>query len=70
MSATLPNLRQVAGWLEAKPFVKNFRPIPLVEYYKVNQNVYNKKGELVRTIDNTNTSRTDPDQLVELCAEV
>lgn len=86
MSATLPNLRQVAQWLDARPYVKAFRPVPLVEYYKVSavsiceqiidshsevsESLYSKDGTLVRALDQSQSTRVDPDDLVALCAEV
>jgi DNA polymerase theta len=34
MSATFPNIEQVANWLEAELYVTNFRPTKVTEYIK------------------------------------
>lgn len=49
MSATLPNLNLLANWLSAVLFKTDFRPIPLVEYLKVESDVI--------TTDNLRTVR-------------
>lgn len=51
MSATLPNLNKVASWIFAKPFVRNFRPVRLVEYYKVGSKIHDKEGKKLAFID-------------------
>lgn len=40
MSATLPNLTLLAKWLNAELYKTEFRPIPLYEYCKVNEQLY------------------------------
>ncbi|KAM7459401.1 hypothetical protein LguiA_036395 [Lonicera macranthoides] len=50
MSATLPNVAAVADWLQAALYQTDFRPVPLEEYIKVGNTIYNKKMEIVRTI--------------------
>ncbi|GJZ08398.1 helicase and polymerase-containing protein TEBICHI isoform X1 [Tanacetum coccineum] len=71
MSATLPNVGAVADWLQAALYQTDFRPVPLEEYIKVGNTIYNKKMELVRTIPKrAELGGKDPDQIVELCNEV
>lgn len=40
MSATLPNMADLAKWLDAALYITDFRPIPLTQYLKVNNSVY------------------------------
>ena len=51
MSATIPNLDQVAQWLDAEIYETNFRPIPLEEYIKVDSVLYNKQFVPVRQLE-------------------
>ncbi|XP_022856955.1 helicase and polymerase-containing protein TEBICHI-like isoform X2 [Olea europaea var. sylvestris] len=71
MSATLPNVAAVADWLQAALYQTDFRPVPLEEYIKVGNTIYNKEMELVRTLPKVaDLGGKDPDQIVELCNEV
>ncbi|CAB4266528.1 unnamed protein product [Prunus armeniaca] len=71
MSATMPNVAAVADWLQAALYQTEFRPVPLEEYIKVGNTLYNKKMEIVKTIPKaTDLSGKDPDHVVELCNEV
>ncbi|KAL8244776.1 hypothetical protein R6Q59_011034 [Mikania micrantha] len=71
MSATLPNVGAVADWLQAALYQTDFRPVPLEEYIKVGNSIYNKKMELVRTIPKrADLGGKDPDNIIELCNEV
>ncbi|XP_074344440.1 helicase and polymerase-containing protein TEBICHI isoform X2 [Apium graveolens] len=71
MSATLPNVAAVADWLQAALYQTDFRPVPLVEYIKVGNTIYNKSMEIIRTISKgAELGGKDPDQIVELCNEV
>ncbi|XP_073390265.1 helicase and polymerase-containing protein TEBICHI isoform X3 [Physcomitrium patens] len=70
MSATMPNVSDVATWLQAALYQTVFRPVPLEEFIKVGHTIYNKKMEFVRSIKkNADLSGKDPDHLVELCHE-
>ncbi|XP_019189918.1 PREDICTED: helicase and polymerase-containing protein TEBICHI isoform X1 [Ipomoea nil] len=71
MSATLPNVAAVAGWLDAALYQTDFRPVPLEEYIKVGNTIYNRKMEIVRTMSKAAVlGGKDPDHIVELCNEV
>lgn len=49
----------------------DFRPVPLEEYIKVGNTIYNTKMEIVRTMSKaTELGGKDPDHIVELCNEV
>ena len=51
MSATIPNLNQLAQWLHADIYETTFRPIPLEEYIKIESVLYNKQFIPVRQLD-------------------
>ncbi|CAK9182717.1 unnamed protein product [Ilex paraguariensis] len=71
MSATLPNVVAIADWLHAALYQTDFRPVPLEEYIKVGNTIYNKKMDIVRTISKgAYLGGKDPDHIVELCNEV
>ncbi|XP_059460849.1 helicase and polymerase-containing protein TEBICHI isoform X2 [Corylus avellana] len=71
MSATMPNVAAVADWLQAALYQTDFRPVPLEEYIKVGNTIYNKKMDIVRTISKQyDLGGKDPDHIVELCNEV
>ncbi|KAL0679806.1 hypothetical protein Bca4012_007787 [Brassica carinata] len=71
MSATMPNVGAVADWLQAALYQTEFRPVPLEEYIKVGNTIYNKKMEVVRTIPKAaDMGGKDPDHIIELCNEV
>ncbi|KAF3446459.1 hypothetical protein FNV43_RR11638 [Rhamnella rubrinervis] len=71
MSATMPNVVAVADWLQAALYETVFRPVPLEEYIKVGNTIYNKEMEIVRTIPKVaDLGGKDPDHIVELCNEV
>ncbi|KAI5071714.1 hypothetical protein GOP47_0013965 [Adiantum capillus-veneris] len=70
MSATMPNAAAVAKWLQAALYETNFRPVPLDEYIKVANSIYNKNMEVVRMIrKSADLAGKDPDHVVELCHE-
>lgn len=68
MSATLPNIAELGMWLRAAVYERSFRPVPLVEFVKVGDFVYNTEGEIVRKL--SSRVKHDQDQLAELCDEV
>ncbi|XP_057854248.2 helicase and polymerase-containing protein TEBICHI isoform X1 [Cryptomeria japonica] len=71
MSATMPNVQAVSNWLQAALYETEFRPVPLDEFIKVGNTVYNKKMEVVRAIPKgSDLGGKDPDHVVELCNEV
>ncbi|KAH0940862.1 hypothetical protein HID58_000499 [Brassica napus] len=71
MSATMPNVGAVADWLQAALYQTEFRPVPLEEYIKVGDIIYNKKMEVVRTLPKAaNMGGKDPDHIIELCNEI
>eukprot|EP00906_Rhabdomonas_costata_P003286 RCo005025 len=68
MSATLPNAHVLAQWLkDAHFFVTNFRPVPLTEYYKIGNTVFNSARQPVRALS---ARPGDKDGVVTLCDEV
>ncbi|RVW17374.1 Helicase and polymerase-containing protein TEBICHI [Vitis vinifera] len=69
--ATMPNVAAVADWLQAALYQTDFRPVPLEEYIKVGNTIYDKKMDIIRTISKTaDLGGKDPDHIVELCNEV
>lgn len=45
MSATVPDLGELAKWLNAKLFVTEFRPVQLLELFKVRNQLFKVEGE-------------------------
>ncbi|KAL5729265.1 DNA-directed DNA polymerase [Ranunculus cassubicifolius] len=71
MSATMPNVAAVADWLQAALYQTEFRPVPLEEFIKVGNSIYDKKMDLVRTLPrSSDLGGKDPDHIVALCNEV
>ncbi|CAI0441279.1 unnamed protein product [Linum tenue] len=71
MSATMPNVGAVADWLQAALYQTDFRPVPLEEYIKVGNTIYDKKMNIIRTIPKTaDLCGKDPDHIVALCDEI
>lgn len=57
--------------MQAALYQTEFRPVPLEEYVKVGNTIYNKKMEIIRTIPKAaDLGGKDPDHVVELCNEV
>lgn len=56
---------------QAALYQTDFRPVPLEEYVKVGNAIYNKQMEIVRQIRKTaDHGGKDPDHVAELCDEV
>ncbi|XP_073012513.1 helicase and polymerase-containing protein TEBICHI isoform X1 [Typha latifolia] len=71
MSATMPNVAAVADWLRAALYQTDFRPVPLEEYIKVGDTIFDKKMNVIRKITKAaDLGGKDPDHIVELCNEV
>lgn len=57
--------------IQAALYQTDFRPVPLEEYIKVGNTIYDKKMDIVRTIPRAaDLGGKDPDHIVELCNEV
>lgn len=57
--------------MQAALYQTEFRPVPLEEYIKVGNTLYNKKMDIVRTFPKAaDLGGKDPDHVVELCNEV
>ena len=44
MSATFPNISDIAQWLNAELYVSDFRPVEVKEYLKFGQEIYASDG--------------------------
>ncbi|XP_062341223.1 DNA polymerase theta-like isoform X2 [Osmerus eperlanus] len=69
MSATLPNLELLAGWLDAELYQTDYRPVPLQEWLKVGSNIYDSSLSLVRSFAPALAVKGDDDHIVSLCYE-
>ena len=76
MSATLPNLSEIAKFMgDAELYVSDYRPVPLIQYLKLDQFVYRltddpiKPQKYARTVSSKRAD-IDPDGLGELVLEV
>ncbi|CAM0949659.1 unnamed protein product [Alopecurus aequalis] len=71
MSATMPNVGAVADWLQAALYQTSFRPVPLEEFIKVGNQIFDKDMNIVRVLPKVaDLGGKDPDHIVELCNEV
>jgi len=69
LSATLPNLEEVAGWMDAALFHTTFRPVQLQETYKLGDGLYTAQGTLLRQLLPWRNEAQDPDHIVTLVEE-
>lgn len=51
MSATLPNVELLRKWLKAEFYYTDYRPVELKEMIKINNQVFNSKMELIRSVN-------------------
>ena len=68
MSATIPNIDDLSNWLNAILYVSSFRPVPLTEYLKIDNEIFDKNGKLLYELKKPN--KKDPDNILQLCEEV
>lgn len=67
MSATIPNLNQLAEWLDAEIYQTTFRPIPLEEYIKIDSILYNKQYVPIRQLNfNEQWNQGDSEGITEI----
>ncbi len=71
MSATLPNIQEVADWMGAALHESNFRPVPLDEYIKCGTRIFQHigGGVTVHRADLPEAHPSDRDHVVALCVE-
>lgn len=71
MSATLPNIELLTGWLRAEFYHTDFRPIALNEMIKIDNQIFNNKMELLRTISDEDRQNFPKDNgnIAQMCME-
>lgn len=69
MSATLPNVSDIARWLGAALYVTDYRPIPLRLYLKDGDALYDPQQKLVRRLEVPRALASEAGHLALLCAE-
>lgn len=55
MSATLPNMPEIAQWLNAILYTTNFRPVVLTELIKAGSTLYDRLGQAVEVLEPMNS---------------
>jgi DNA polymerase theta len=69
MSATLPNLKVLAEWLNANLYETDFRPVALVECIKYETDIYDKNHQSIAKIKIDPRIENDPELIVHLVLE-
>ncbi|EGC39324.1 hypothetical protein DICPUDRAFT_27081 [Dictyostelium purpureum] len=67
MSATIPNIQNLKNWIRGGVYEGNFRPVPLTEYIKIGNNLYDKDNNLVKTLESPNDKES---HTLELISEI
>ncbi|CAG9863608.1 unnamed protein product [Phyllotreta striolata] len=69
MSATLPNLKEVANWLDAALYTTDYRPVPLKEQALVCGEIYDNNLKPLRKLEILPELGKDSDNVLQLCLE-
>jgi DNA polymerase theta len=79
LSATMGNIKELANWFNARLFITNYRPIPLIERIKAGNHIYSiPSGQVEQTLSFSPSSsrflsplyiKEDPEGLCVLCEE-
>jgi len=69
LSATLPNLEEVADWMDAALFHTSFRPVELQEMYKWGDALFAADGVCLRRLQSRRPPAEDPDHITTLVEE-
>jgi DNA polymerase theta len=64
MSATLPNVREIAHWLDASLYISDFRPTELTELVAVKNTIFTKTGEVLKE-----TEASEARLILSLCKD-
>eukprot|EP00210_Caulerpa_lentillifera_P002913 g2781.t1 len=69
MSATMPNAKQIAQWLNAALYITQTRPVPLKQYLKIGSVIHDEQGKIIRELNGAIDRRKDPDHIACLAKE-